>query len=121
MFRGAAFSALLVFIALLTLLLTVYLIVMETHAEVEDEDKAFALGVVMKALERLKQVKAAVKERLVGGGGGNGEDPAIVEMADIQNPVPDATHPASGGVFEMTNPIARRREGDAAGRNTVLV
>jgi len=79
MFKGPIFSSFLIFIALLSPMLTIYQIVMETQAEVEDEDKALASRLASRALKGVKRFQNAI----LGRNQGKGEDSPGVEMNDL--------------------------------------
>ena len=134
MFKGFGFTALLCFIATFTVGLAIYMIFLETEAEVEDEDKAFARRLASRASRAISSVAGRFTKR-----GGDAEDPGL-EMNDLaieavfpeqedavamtQNPMragerPTAAEaalaeaapgrPASSSVFEMSNPMAAAR------------
>ena len=135
MFKGFGFTALLCFIGFFTVGLAIYMIFLETDAEVEDEDKALARRLASRAFRAISGAFGRFTKR-----GGDAEDPGV-EMSDLaieaafpeqddavamtENPMRAAERPtaaevalaedapvgrlASSSVFEMSNPMAAAR------------
>ena len=88
MFRGFAFTSMLVFIALFSLMMTLYTIGLQTLSEVEEEDKALASRLAARAS---RAIAGAVK-RVTGRGGGGAEDPGV-EMTEVEDMAIEAAFP----------------------------
>ena len=105
MFKGFGFTALLCFIATFTVGLAIYMICLETEAEVEDEDKAFATRLASKSVAGVTRASRAISgavRRVFGRGDGDVEEPGV-ELNDLAI---ESAFPEQQDVSAMTeNPM----------------